>query len=163
LNRTTRSVAATQAGHQLYERLTPLLRDLDSAFNEVDEFNRSPKGTLRINTSLAVASMLIEKAVPVVIEAFPDLSVNLVPDGHLVDIVAERFDAGIRFRESMPQDKTAVPFDGLAALMSWACRLISPRRRRSGCRRTSRGSDASGTACRAASSIARNLPVEARR
>ncbi|HEV7435239.1 MAG TPA: LysR substrate-binding domain-containing protein [Pseudorhizobium sp.] len=112
LNRTTRSVATTEAGQRLYERLRPLLQDLNSVIDEVDDFKQSPSGTVRINTSAVVTSMLLEKVVPGFLSRYPEMSIDLVCEDRLVDIVAEGFDAGIRFRESVPQDMIVVPFGG---------------------------------------------------
>lgn len=112
LNRTTRSVAATEAGQRLYQRLHPLFQDLNSVIDEVDDFKQNPSGTVRINTSTVVASMLLDKVVPAFLSRYPAMSIDLVCEGRLVDIVAEGFDAGIRFRESVPQDMNVVPFGG---------------------------------------------------
>jgi len=120
LNRTTRSVAATEAGQRLHERLRPLLQDLNSAMDEVDDFKQSPSGTVRINMSAVVASMLLEKVVPTFLSLYPEISVDFVCEGRLVDIVAEGFDAGVRFRESVPQDMIEVPCGGLTRFVAVA-------------------------------------------
>src|SRR3954471_16773154 len=64
LNRTTRSVAPTEAGERLTGRLQPVLRDLDAALQEVDDFRGRPSGTLRINAHEAVARLLMRSVVP---------------------------------------------------------------------------------------------------
>jgi DNA-binding transcriptional LysR family regulator len=120
LNRTTRSVAATEAGQRLYERLRPVLQDLNSAIDEVDDFKQSPSGTVRINTSTVVASMLLENVVPAFLARYPAMSIDIVCEGRLIDIVAEGFDAGIRLRESVPQDMIVVPFGGLTRFVAVA-------------------------------------------
>jgi DNA-binding transcriptional LysR family regulator len=112
MNRTTRSVSATEAGQRLFNRLGPLLRDLDTALAEVDELREAPSGTLRINTSDTPARLLLDKAIPEFLARHPQMSVDLVNDGRLVDVVAQGFDAGIRLRESVPQDMVVVPFGG---------------------------------------------------
>jgi len=112
LNRTTRSVAATEAGECLVARLTPLLRDFDLALEEVNEFRGRPSGMLRINTSEIAARVLLDAAVPVFLDRYPDMSLDLVTDNRLVDVVAEGFDAGIRLREAVPLDMIAVEFGG---------------------------------------------------
>ncbi|EJC85396.1 transcriptional regulator [Rhizobium leguminosarum bv. trifolii WSM2297] len=112
LNRTTRSVAATEAGERLVSRLAPLLRDFDLALEEVNEFRSRPSGRLRINTSEIAARVLLDAAVPTFFGRYPDMSVDLVTDNRLVDIVAEGFDAGIRLREAVPLDMIAVDFGG---------------------------------------------------
>jgi DNA-binding transcriptional LysR family regulator len=112
LHRTTRSVATTEAGRALLVRIQPLLRDLDSALGDVDAFRSGPRGTLRINTSLIGARVLLQMAVPTFLTRYPEMHVDLVTEGRLVDIVAEGFDAGVRLAESVPQDMIAVAFGG---------------------------------------------------
>jgi DNA-binding transcriptional LysR family regulator len=112
LHRTTRSVATTEAGQALLARIQPLLRELDSALGDVDAFRSAPRGTLRINTSLIGARVLLQLAVPKFLARYQEMHVDLVTEGRLVDIVAEGFDAGVRLAESVPQDMIAVPFGG---------------------------------------------------
>jgi DNA-binding transcriptional LysR family regulator len=112
LNRTTRSVAATAGGQRLFDRIGPLLRDLDAALSEVDDLRDAPSGTLRINTNDIAARLLLARAVPEFLARYPQMSIDLVNEGRLVDVVAEGFDAGIRLRESVPQDMIAIPFGG---------------------------------------------------
>lgn len=112
LNRTTRSVAPTEAGERLVARLRPLLSDIDAALAEVDDFRGLASGTLRINTSEIAARLLLRSAVPAFLQRYPQVSLDLVTEGKLVDIVAEGFDAGIRLGEAVPQDMVAVRFGG---------------------------------------------------
>jgi DNA-binding transcriptional LysR family regulator len=112
LNRTTRSVAPTEAGERLLLRLGPTLRDLQSALDEVASFGELPRGTLRINANETAARLLLRTAVPTFLSRYPDMSLDLVTEGRLVDIVAESFDAGVRLGESLPQDMIAVRFGG---------------------------------------------------
>ncbi|MGO7855203.1 LysR family transcriptional regulator [Rhizobium ruizarguesonis] len=112
LNRTTRSVAATEAGERLVTRLTPLFRDFDLALEEVNEFRGHPSGTLKINTSEIAAQVLLDAAVPTFLTRYPDMSLDLVTDNRLVDVIADGFDAGIRLREAVPLDMIAVEFGG---------------------------------------------------
>ncbi len=112
LHRTTRSVSATEAGQLLVARLTPVLRDLDLALAEVDGFRDRPSGTLRINSAEGPARMLLASVVPTFLARHPEMSLDLVTEGRLVDIVAEGFDAGIRLGEAVPQDMVAVRFGG---------------------------------------------------
>ncbi|MBB3166783.1 DNA-binding transcriptional LysR family regulator [Rhizobium laguerreae] len=112
LNRTTRSVAATEAGERLVARLTPLFRAFDLALEEVNEFRGHPSGTLRLNTSEIAARVLLDAAVPTFLTRYPDMPLDLVTDNRLVDVVADGFDAGIRLREAVPLDMIAVEFGG---------------------------------------------------
>lgn len=112
LNRTTRSVAPTEAGERLVARLRPLLSDIDAALAEVDDFRGLASGTLRINTSEIGARLLLRSVLPSFLQRYPQVSLDLVTEGKLVDIVAEGFDAGIRLGEAVPQDMVAVRFGG---------------------------------------------------
>jgi DNA-binding transcriptional LysR family regulator len=112
LNRTTRSVAPTEAGERLLARLGPVLRDLDHALDEVNAFRERPSGLLRINAGTPAARQLLSAVVPAFLTRYPEMALDLVTEGRLVDIVAEGFDAGIRLGESVPQDMIAVRFGG---------------------------------------------------
>jgi DNA-binding transcriptional LysR family regulator len=120
LNRTTRSVSPTEAGERLVTRLQPVLRDLDLALAEVDAFRSRPSGTLRINANEAAARMLVASVVPVFLARHPEMALDLVTDGRLIDIVADGFDAGIRLGEAVPQDMIAVRFGGAARFLAVA-------------------------------------------
>lgn len=120
LHRTTRSVSATEAGERLVTRLRPVLRDLDLALEEVEVFRSRPSGTLRINTSEIAARLLLKTVVPTFLVRHPEMSLDLVTEGRLVDIVAEGFDAGVRLGELVPQDMIAVRFGGEARFVTVA-------------------------------------------
>lgn len=112
LHRTTRSVAVTEAGEQLLQRLTPLLRELDDALDAISHGPEELAGTLRINASKGGARWLLEQVIPIFLQRHPHVELDLVSEGRLVDIVAEGFDAGVRLAESVPKDMVAVPFGG---------------------------------------------------
>ncbi|MFT4432949.1 LysR family transcriptional regulator [Caballeronia sp. 15715] len=112
LNRTTRSVSPTEAGERLVARLQPVLKELDLALEEVDSVRSRPSGSLRINASEPAARLLMQSVVPTFLTRYPDMSVDLVTEGRLIDIVAGGFDAGVRLGESLPQDMIAVRFGG---------------------------------------------------
>ncbi|MGH6894727.1 MAG: LysR family transcriptional regulator [Dongiaceae bacterium] len=120
LHRTTRSVSTTEARERLLIRLRPALHDLDQALQEVDAFRDRPSGTLRINASEIAARVLLRSAVPQFRSRYPDMRLDLVTEGKLVDIVAEGFDAGVRLGESVPQDMVSVPFGGEARFVAVA-------------------------------------------
>ncbi|MFC4158594.1 LysR family transcriptional regulator [Chitinimonas lacunae] len=109
LNRTTRSVAPTAAGEMLLGRLSPALLDIQSALDEVNAFRDSPLGTLRINASRPAAELVLAPLVTAFLQRHPGMEVELVTDDRLVDIVAEGFDAGVRFGERLQQDMVAIP------------------------------------------------------
>ncbi len=112
LHRTTRSVSPTEAGERLIARLRPVLRDLDEALEEVDVFRGRPSGTLRINAGEIAARLLLRAVVPIFLSRFPEMSLDLVTEGRLVDIVAGEFDAGFRLGEAVPRDMISVRFGG---------------------------------------------------
>lgn len=109
-NRTTRSVALTDIGAKLLGRIRPLLRDFDAAFEDIEIQQNRLSGTIRINSNESAARMLLHYVTPVFHKRFPDIELDLVTEGQLVDIVAEGFDAGIRLGEDVPQDMIAVRF-----------------------------------------------------
>lgn len=112
LNRTTRSVAPTEAGERFASRIRPLLQDFDHALLEVNAYRDQPAGLLRINASEAGARLLMETLVPRFLRKYPQMQVDVVTEGKLVDIVAQGFDAGVRLLETVPQDMIAVKFGG---------------------------------------------------
>jgi DNA-binding transcriptional LysR family regulator len=111
-HRTTRSVAPTEAGERLLSQLRPVLRDLGLALEEVDAFRSRPRGTVRINANETAARLLLRSVVPTFLRRYPEMSLDLVTEGRLVDIIAEGFDAGVRLSEAVPEDMIAVRFGG---------------------------------------------------
>lgn len=108
-NRTTRSVALTEAGERLLQRLRPVLQDLDRAIDAVADDGGHPSGTLRINGGEGGMRQLLQLVVPAFLQRHPHVSLDLTTDGRLVDIVQQGFDAGIRLAEAVPQDMIAIP------------------------------------------------------
>mgnify|MGYP003392889381 CR=1 FL=1 len=108
LTRTTRSVAPTEAGERLLETLSPALQSLDASLASLGDLQGKPTGSIRI-TSVEHASMkVLAPALAKLLPAYPGLKVEIINDYRLTDIVAERFDAGIRLGESVDQDMIAV-------------------------------------------------------
>jgi DNA-binding transcriptional LysR family regulator len=120
LHRTTRSVAPTEAGVRLAARLGPALQDVDAALEAVDAFRGGPRGSLRINSNISASRLLLKRIVPTFLGRYPAMTVDLVSEGRLIDIVAEGFDAGVRLREAVPQDMVAVQFGGKAQFVAVA-------------------------------------------
>jgi DNA-binding transcriptional LysR family regulator len=120
LHRTTRSVAITEAGQALLSKVQPLVKELDAALGDVDNFRSKPSGTLRINSNSIGARRLLQRAVPLFLARYPEMRLDLVTEGRLVDIVADGFDAGIRLAESVPKDMIAVPFGGTSRFVAVA-------------------------------------------
>jgi DNA-binding transcriptional LysR family regulator len=122
LNRTTRSVAPTEAGARLLERLGPALGEIDAALDVVNGFRDRPAGTLRLNVSTAAARLVLPSIVPPFLAAYPDICLEVVADENFVDLQAAGCDAGIRYEERLEQDMIAVPIgpreQGFAAAAS---------------------------------------------
>ncbi|MBB5191168.1 DNA-binding transcriptional LysR family regulator [Silvimonas terrae] len=110
LNRTTRSVALTEAGEKLLNRIRPALTDIDDALQEVTNARERPSGALRINSSESAAMPLLQHVLPDFLARYPDIHIEFVVDSRLVDIVAAGYDAGIRIAEAVPKDMIAVKF-----------------------------------------------------
>jgi DNA-binding transcriptional LysR family regulator len=108
-NRTTRSVAVSEAGEQFLDRIRPALREISDAMEAVNKFRETPAGTLRLNASEGAARQVFAPFVLPFLARYPDMRVDLVTEGRLIDIVAEGFDAGIRLAENVPQDMVSVP------------------------------------------------------
>ncbi len=108
-NRTTRSVSLSEAGEQFLARVQPALREIGAAMEAINDFRDTPAGTLRLNASEGAARMLLTPIVFEFMRRYPDMKVDIVTEGRLVDIVADGFDAGVRSAEDVPQDMVAVP------------------------------------------------------
>jgi DNA-binding transcriptional LysR family regulator len=109
INRTTRSVALSQAGERFLARVSPALREIKGAMEDVNAFRDTPAGTLRINAKERAAHQILRPVVARYLRRYPDMQVELTMEGRTIDIVAEGFDAGIRLTESVPQDMVAIP------------------------------------------------------
>ncbi len=108
-NRTTRSVSLTEAGEQFVAQVAPALVDISRAIASAGALRDTPSGTLRIN---AAASMARQVFVPLVLEflsRYPDMKVDIVTEGRLIDIVADGFDGGLRWADTVPRDMIAIP------------------------------------------------------
>lgn len=108
-NRSTRSVALTDAGQRCVERIAPALAEIQRANEEAATEADAPSGTLRINAPQGVASLLLEPIFHQYALRYPQIRIGIVSESRLIDIVADGFDAGIRLAESVPQDMIAVP------------------------------------------------------
>jgi DNA-binding transcriptional LysR family regulator len=108
LNRTTRSVAPTESGRRLYERIAPMLREMDDAVAQAVGATTRTAGTLRINTLSMAAKKIIAPRLGRFHKAHPDVVLDIVIDDGLSDIVAGGFDAGIRVGGRLQKDMVAV-------------------------------------------------------
>ncbi|MFZ6044622.1 LysR family transcriptional regulator [Pseudomonas sp. CR3202] len=108
-NRTTRSVALTEAGERLYARIRPAFRDIDDALEDLNQFRDTPSGTLRISAGRAAAELVLLPLASRFLEAYPDVSLEISADDALVDVVSAGFDAGVRFGERLEADMVSLP------------------------------------------------------
>ncbi|BFQ93107.1 hypothetical protein SMUG_08890 [Gallibacterium anatis] len=106
-NRTTRSLATTEAGEQLFQQLLPLFAQIDDHLDALSSFRDSLSGKLRINGA-DYSFMLLWEKFDSFMQRYPEVELELTSDMKLTDIVAGRFDAGIRLGESLEQDMIAV-------------------------------------------------------
>ncbi|CAN7743813.1 LysR family transcriptional regulator [Variovorax sp. LjRoot84] len=109
LHRTTRTVAPTEAGARLLERLTPALGEVRAALDAVNGFRDRPAGRLRLNVPVSAARLVLPRIVPPFLAKYPDICLEVVAEDRFVDVLAEGCDAGIRYEERLEQDMVAVP------------------------------------------------------
>jgi DNA-binding transcriptional LysR family regulator len=109
LNRTRRSVAPTEAGARLLERLGPALGEVEAALDVVNGFRDRPAGTLRLNVPLSASRLVLPTIVPPFLAAYPDIQLDVIAEDGFVDVLAAGCDAGIRYDERLEQDMIAVP------------------------------------------------------
>ncbi|MFG1378767.1 LysR family transcriptional regulator [Xanthobacter autotrophicus] len=107
LTRTTRSVAPTEAGERLLGTLRPALDNIGAELASLSELRDRPAGTIRITTSEHAANTVLWPALERLLPAYPDIHVELSLYSGLTDIVAERFDAGVRLGEALAKDMVA--------------------------------------------------------
>ena len=109
LNRTTRSVAPTEAGARLLERLSPVFSELEEALDGMNGFRDRPAGTLRLNVPVSAARLVLPQIIPAFLAAYPDIRLEVTADDTFIDLPAMGCDAGIRYDERLEQDMIAVP------------------------------------------------------
>ena len=108
LTRTTRSVVPTEAGERLIETLRPAFDEIDAKLAALTELREKPAGTIRITTSHNAARTILWPALTRLLPDYPDIKVELSIEAALIDIVAERYDAGVRLGEQVAKDMIAV-------------------------------------------------------
>src|SRR6185312_2474374 len=109
LNRTTRSVALTEAGERLLSGLQPALDSFDAALESVNAFRDKPAGRLRLTVPRPAAKQVIEPMLARFLADNPAVTLEVVTDSALTDIVRDGFDAGIRPGHRLEQDMIAIP------------------------------------------------------
>lgn len=108
LARTTRSVAPTEEGHRLLERLQPALSEIGIAITEVIDARGRPAGTLRITTPRFASDFLLGPHLGDFLQAYPDITLEIANEDGFIDIVEQGFDAGIRMEDGLDADMITV-------------------------------------------------------
>ncbi len=109
LNRTTRSVAPTEAGARLLDRLGPALAEVEASLDVVNGYRDLPGGPLRLNVPVSAARLVLPAIVPAFLAAYPDIRLEVIAEDSFVDMLAAGCDAGIRYDERLELDMIAVP------------------------------------------------------
>jgi DNA-binding transcriptional LysR family regulator len=108
LTRTTRSVAATEAGERLLAALGPAIDDIEAVLAALSEFREKPAGSFRITAGQHAIDTILWPVLSKLLKGYPDIKIELNAESALTDIVAERFDAGVRLGEQVEKDMVAV-------------------------------------------------------
>lgn len=123
LNRTSRTVSPTEAGARLAERLNVGFAEISEALDDINAFRERPVGRIRLNVLNDGARLVIGPHLPAFLKRYPEVQVDITVDDRMVDIVAEGFDAGIRYGGTVPEDYVAVK---LGRELKWVA-VASPR------------------------------------
>lgn len=108
-NRTTRSVSLTDAGRNFVDQVGPALRDMHDAMDAARSHQQTPSGMLRINAFATAAREILAPLLLQFLRRYPQVHIDLVTEGRLVDIVADGFDLGVRTADLVPTDMIAIP------------------------------------------------------
>ncbi|HJU38840.1 MAG TPA: LysR family transcriptional regulator [Tahibacter sp.] len=109
LTRSTRSVSPTDAGEALQRAIEPSFDSIDAALGTLGALRDTPRGTIRLTTGEHAATTIVWPVLATLLPRYPDIHVEVISDSSLTDIVADRFDAGIRLGEQLAKDMIAVP------------------------------------------------------
>lgn len=120
LTRTTRSVAPTEAGERLLRSIGPMFDEIDAQLAALSELREKPAGTIRITADEHAVNSVLWPKLRTVLPGYPDIHMEIVTDYGLTDIVAERFDAGVRLGGLIAKDMIAVPIGPDMRLMAVA-------------------------------------------
>jgi len=112
LARSTRSVSTTEAGERLLARLGPAIEEISNAVQDLGRLLDRPSGHVRITASRSAARMVVTPILSRFTQTYPEIVVEILVDPGLTNIVAQRFDAGIRLGESLEKDVVAVRVTG---------------------------------------------------
>ena len=109
LHRTTRSISPTQAGEQLLQSLAPKFEEIDFQLDLINDLKDKPAGTIRINAAEHAINYVLWPKLRKILWEYPDITIEISINYGFVDIVSERFDAGVRLGESLNKDMIGVP------------------------------------------------------
>lgn len=123
LNRTSRTVSPTEAGAKLSARLSIGFEEIGEALNEINASREKPVGRLRLNVLRDGAKLILAPCLPVFLKRYPQMQIDITVDDMMVDIVANGFDAGIRYGSTVPEDFVAIK---LGKELKWVA-VASPR------------------------------------
>ena len=108
LNRTTRSVSPTEAGERLYQTVGPRFADIEAELTVLGEMRGKPAGTVRITATEHAVRTLVWPRLQSWLQKYPDIKIEISSDNRFTDIVAERFDIGVRLGADVAKDMIAV-------------------------------------------------------
>lgn len=108
LNRTTRSVSPTEAGQRLYLTVNPRFADIEAELTVLGELRGTPAGTVRITATEHAVRTLVWPRLQPWLPKYPDIKIEISSDNRFIDIVAERFDIGVRLGGDVAKDMIAV-------------------------------------------------------
>lgn len=107
LNRTTKSVTLTAAGESLARAVSEPVASIDAAIEQLNQFRDSPAGRIRLNVAVEAATLLLAPILPIFAERYPDIELDIAASNRIIDVTEERFDAGIRYGGTVPEDMVA--------------------------------------------------------
>jgi len=108
LTRTTRSVSPTEAGERLLRNVGPRFDEIEAEIADIRELRKKPAGTIRLTATEYAADAILLPKLAKLLPAYPDVKVEITIDYGLTDIVAQRYDAGVRSGEQVAKDMIAV-------------------------------------------------------
>src|SRR6201992_1728657 len=109
VNRTTRSVALTEAGEMLLARVAPAMSDVTTALDEVRGLRGVPSGRLRINAPPPAVDLVLAPMIAPFLKAYPQIELEIAGQSGFIDIVDAGYDAGVRYGEHLERDMIAIP------------------------------------------------------
>jgi len=116
LNRTTRSVTLTAAGEELLETIRGPVEQIGQAVENLNRYRDAPAGRIRVNVLEDAANLLLAPVMPVFVDRFPDVEIDISVDNRLLDVTGSGYDAGIRYGGTVPEDMIA---QRLSANVRW--------------------------------------------